>query len=116
MHCATLQALTYSPDWEDLFCALKPRITSLSRLLLHAISDDLLPENSHDTEVPRFVWFGRKGTAEWVQYDFPQPKEVHSVQVYWALRDDDANPGKLPKSWRLLYRDGNNWKQVTSPD
>jgi hypothetical protein len=82
---------------------------------LFALSDDLLPENSHDADVPRFVWFGRKGTAEWVQYDFPQPKEVHSVQVYWALHDDDANPSKLPKSWRLLYRDGNDWKEVTSP-
>ena len=81
---------------------------------LFALSDDLLPENSHDTGVPRFVWFGRKGTAEWVQYDFPQPKEVHSVQVYWALHDDDANPGKLPKSWRLLYRNDNDWKEVTS--
>jgi hypothetical protein len=81
---------------------------------LFALSDELLPENSHDTEVPRFVWFGRKGTAEWVQYDFPEPKQVHSVQVYWATHDDDANPGKLPKSWRVLYRDGNDWKEVTS--
>jgi hypothetical protein len=82
---------------------------------LFALSDDLVPENSHDAEVPRFVWFGRKGTAEWVQYDFPDPKEVHSVQVYWALHDDDNNPAKLPKSWRLLYRDGEDWKEVVSP-
>jgi hypothetical protein len=101
---------------------LVPTLASLARASasirsqgLFALSDDLLPENSHDTEVPRFVWFGRKGTTEWVQYDFPEPKQVHSIQVYWALHDDDANPGKLPKSWRLLYRDGNDWKEVTSP-
>jgi Family of unknown function (DUF5695)/F5/8 type C domain len=82
---------------------------------LFALSDDLLPENSHDESVPRFVWFGRKGTAEWVQYDFPEAKQVHSVQVYWATHDDDTNPGKLPKSWRLLYRDGDDWKEVISP-
>jgi hypothetical protein len=101
---------------------LVPTLASLARASasvrsqgLFALSDDLMPENSHDEGVPRFVWFGRKGTAEWAQYDFPQPKEVHSVQVYWALHDDDANPGKLPKSWRVLYRDGDDWKEVTSP-
>lgn len=101
---------------------LVPTLASLARPsasvrspALFALSDELLPENSHDTDVSRFVWFGRKGTAEWVQYDFPEPKQVHSVQVYWALHDDDTNPGKLPKSWRLLYRVGDDWKEVTSP-
>jgi len=103
---------------------LVPTLASLARASasvrsqgLLALSDELLPENSHDTDVPRFVWFGRKGTVEWVQYDFPEPKpkQVHSVEVYWALHDDDSNPGKLPKTWRLLYRDGDDWKEVTSP-
>ncbi len=79
---------------------------------LGLLSEDLTPENSQDSEVPRFVWFARKGTAEWVQYDFAEPKQVHSVQVYWAIHDDEKNPGKLPKSWRVLYRDGNDWKAV----
>jgi hypothetical protein len=82
---------------------------------LFALSDELLPVNSHDTDRPRFVWFGRKGTTEWVQYDFPESKQVHSAEVYWALHDDDSNPGKLPKTWRLLYRDGGDWKEVNSP-
>jgi hypothetical protein len=101
---------------------LGPTLASLARPSasvrsqgLFALGDELLPENSHDTDVPRFVWFGRKGTVEWVQYDFPEPKQAHSVQVYWALHDDDTNPGKLPKSWRLLYRDGDDWKEVISP-
>jgi Family of unknown function (DUF5695) len=101
---------------------LVPTLASLARPSasvrsqgLLALSDELLPENSHDSAVPRFVWFGRKGTTEWVQYDFLESKQVHSVQVYWALHDDDSNPGKLPKTWRLLYRDGDDWKEVTSP-
>jgi hypothetical protein len=100
---------------------LVPTLASLARASasvrsqgLLALSDELLPENSHDTDVPRFVWFGRKGTVEWVQYDFPEPKQAHSVEVYWALHDDDSNPGKLPKSWRLLYREGDDWKEVSS--
>jgi hypothetical protein len=79
---------------------------------VQTLNGEFLPESSHDTELPRFVWFGRKGTPEWVQYDFPEPKLVRSIQVYWAIHEDENYPGKLPKSWRLLYRDGENWKEV----
>ena len=79
-----------------------------------ALNDQILPETSHDAGVPRFVWFGRKGTSEWVQYDFSEPKQISSVQIYWALEEDDENPCKLPKSWRVFYRDGENWKEVSA--
>ncbi len=79
---------------------------------LFALKDDLMPANSKDQEVPRYFWYGRNGTPEWVQYDFPEPKEVHSVQVYWAIHDEDKNPGRLPKSWRVLYREADEWKEV----
>lgn len=100
---------------------LVPTIASLSRASastrgpVFALNDQLLPRNSHDHAVPRFVWFGRKGTTEWVQYDFSEPKEVHSVEVYWAVYEHEDNPDKLPKSWRVVYRDGESWKEVNSP-
>jgi Family of unknown function (DUF5695) len=101
---------------------LVPTLASLARpsaavrsQALLVLNDQPLPENSHDENVLRFAWYGRKGTAEWVQYDFPEPKQVQSVQVYWALHDNDTNPDKLPKSWRVLYRDGDDWKEVNSP-
>lgn len=102
---------------------LVPTLASLAhssssvRAPMEALSDQLLPENSHDSEVPKFVWFGRKGTSEWVQYDLPKPTEVRSVQFYWVLYDDENLPAKLPSSWKLLYRDGEAWKDVrpTSP-
>lgn len=99
---------------------LIPTLASRSRLsasvrsqAVQALNGQLLPENSRDEEVPRFFWYDRDGTSEWVQYDFPEPIEVRSIQVYWALHEEDRNPGKLPQSWRLLYRDGENWKEVS---
>lgn len=89
---------------------LVPTLASLSRPSastrgpVFALNDQLLPRNSHDPAIPRFIWFGKKGTTESVQYDFPEPKEVHSVEVYWAVHEDDNNPGKVPKSWRVFYR------------
>ena len=100
---------------------LVPTLASLShasastRGPLFALNDQLLPRNSHDQALPRMVWFGKKGTTEWVQYDFPEAREVRSVEVYWAVQEDDSNPAKLPKGWHVLCRDGENWKEVSSP-
>ena len=78
-----------------------------------ALGDDQVPAASNDTNIPRFTWWDHKGGTEWVQYDFSQPKEVFSVQVYWF---DDTGTGqcRIPKSWRLLYQDGSTWKPVSS--
>src|SRR5436190_6203558 len=99
---------------------LIPTLAARSRLsasvrsqAVQVLNGQLLPQNSRDEEVPRFFWYGRDGTSEWVQYDFPEAKEVRSIQIYWALHEEDRNPGKLPQSWRLLYRDGENWKEVS---
>jgi hypothetical protein len=76
-----------------------------------ALSDGMEPKNSSDQDIPRFTWWDHRGTTEWVQYDFLEPKEVSSVDVYWF---DDTGGGqcRVPKSWRLLYQDGGEWKSV----
>jgi hypothetical protein len=78
---------------------------------LDALCDELAPENSADQSVPRFSWWPHRGTPEWVQYDFPTPRAVSVVSVYWF---DDTGMGqcRVPKSWRLLYKDGEAWKPV----
>jgi hypothetical protein len=77
--------------------------SSIGTPAVQALADELLPLNSHDAEAPRFVWLGRKGTAEWVEYDFPEPKEVHSIQLYWALSDDQDVPvSRIPVSSRTV--------------
>jgi len=78
-----------------------------------ALSDMLLPQNSNDQGIPRFTWWPRKGTTEWVQYDFDKPKNISSTEVYWF--DDTGGGGcRTPKSWRLMYKDGDQWKEVTN--
>ena len=60
-----------------------------------------------------FDWWPTKGTTEWVEYTFQKPATVSEVQVYWF---DDTNQGevRVPASWRILYRDGDEWKPVTA--
>jgi hypothetical protein len=80
---------------------------------LTALSDQLVPRNSNDREIPRFTWWPRRGSAEWVQYNFDKPARVGGVAVYWF---DDTGRGqcRVPKSWRLTYPDGNGWRPVNA--
>lgn len=76
-----------------------------------AVNDLLAPESSIDHEVPYFHWWPHKGTTEWLQYDFKEPKEVSAVEVYWF---DDTGMGecRVPKSWRVLFLQNGKWQPV----
>jgi len=78
-----------------------------------ALSDKILPRSSNDHSIQRMTFWPRKGTKEWVQYDFEKPKRISGSAVYFF--DDTGGGGcRIPKSWRLLYKDGNNFKQVSN--
>ncbi|MHB8865124.1 MAG: beta-L-arabinofuranosidase domain-containing protein [Pirellulaceae bacterium] len=80
---------------------------------LRALSDEIVPKNSIDQGIPRMTWWDHKGTAEWVQYEFSDPRQVSGVGVYWF--EDAATGGgcRVPASWSLEYRvaDG-SWQEV----
>jgi hypothetical protein len=82
---------------------------------LDALSDGVAPENSGDETIPRMTWWDHRGTAEWVQYDFPAPKKISGSAVYWF---DDTGHGecRVPKSWRLLYKSDDMWVPVSAAD
>lgn len=82
---------------------------------ISAMSDQAEPANSNDHSIPRFTWWDHKGTAEWIQYDFDQPTQVSAVEIYWF---DDTGRGacRVPQSWKLLSRDGQQWKPVETQD
>ena len=79
---------------------------------VEALCDDVVPGSSEDRGIPRFTFWPRQGTTEWVRYDFEQPRKVSGVEVYWF--DDTAVGGGcgLPASWRVLTRQGDQWKPV----
>jgi hypothetical protein len=81
---------------------------------LDALSDGLEPSSSDDHDIPRMTWWDHRGTPEWVQYDFPAPKQIRGAEVYWF---DDTGEGecRVPQSWRLLYKSGDVWTQVNVP-
>ncbi len=80
-----------------------------------ALHDGLVPQNSNDHSIPRWTAWDHKGTTEWVQYTFPQPRKVSWCEVYWF--DDEPSGGgcRVPQSWRVLWWDGKQWREVPNP-
>jgi hypothetical protein len=81
-----------------------------ARLDPRGINDGEEPSSSHDSN-SYFDWWPKKGSTEWVEYAFQKPTTVSEVEVYWF---DDTGIGevRVPQSWQVLYKDGNEWKPI----
>ena len=102
--------------------ALPPSLASRSLVksstetpALGAINDRLVPRNAEDKSVPYFHWWPKHGGTEWMEYQLPERTRVSQASVYWY---DDAPWGgcRVPKAWRILYREGGQWKPVAGAD
>jgi hypothetical protein len=80
-----------------------------------AVLDGLVPANSADRSIPRFVWGpgtgGRGEAGRWIEYRYPEPRTIGSAEVYWAA-DADGSGCTLPASWQIVWWDGSAWKPV----
>ena len=86
--------------------AFTSKVAASDKRRADAVNDQFEPRSSIDHTIPFLHWWPRK-----VQYDFKKEETVSQAQVYWF---DDTGEGecRLPKSWRVLYRDGDAWKPV----
>jgi DUF1680 family protein len=78
-----------------------------------AMNDGVAPKNSSDETRRRFTWWDRRGTDEWVQYEFDEPRRIGGTSIYWW---DDSRLGRhcaAPLSWRLVFRKSDGtWEPV----
>jgi len=95
-----------------------PTIASTSELTashktrtLMALNDQMEPKNSNDQSIIFYHWWPLKDTVQWVQYDFKKTETVSSSKVYW-FEDSPFGDCRLPASWRLLYKKGDEWVPV----
>jgi hypothetical protein len=80
---------------------------------INAVSDGTLPKSSNDQSVPRFTWWNHLGTREWITWSFDKPRQVAGCELYW-FDDTGAGQCRVPASWRLFYRSGRKWKDVSN--
>ncbi|HEY3853214.1 MAG TPA: glycoside hydrolase family 127 protein [Verrucomicrobiae bacterium] len=95
-----------------------PTIASLSKATsspggknLISLNDLAVPTSSSDSENTFFDWWPHKGENAWVEYTFSKKATVSTTSVYWF---DDTGTGecRVPQSWRILYKNGDQWKPV----
>ena len=75
------------------------------------VRDGEEPRRSNDIPLRSCHWWNHLGGTEWIQYVWEQPQSLMGCRIFWF---DDTGRGacRLPKSARLLWRDGNEWKPV----
>lgn len=115
------EMIVWIPETESAARPLPlPTIASTSKVTAsvakntHAINDGEAPQFSKDRNpYGDFDWAPSKGTSEWVEYTFAKPVKISATSVYWIDNSGRLNGDcKIPKSWRVLYRDGDQWKPV----
>lgn len=78
-----------------------------------SLTDGLVPKDENDRSISYYQWWPKKGTTEWVIYEFPETQSIGSSTVYWY--DDSPWGGcRVPKNWKIYYKDASgNWQPVT---
>jgi uncharacterized protein len=90
--------------------ATTSKVTASGRKNPRAVNDGEEPAASNDSSF-YLDWWPTKGATEWIEYAFKAPATVSASDVYWF---DDTGRGevRVPQGWRLLYKDGPDWKPV----
>jgi hypothetical protein len=76
-----------------------------------AVYDGVDPLSSADESSLYFRMRPPVGQPAWVEYEFKKPVTLTASDVYFA---DDRRFCRLPASWRLVYKDGTEWKPVAA--
>ncbi len=76
-----------------------------------AVNDQSEPVDAFDGSTPFLRLIPVVGSPAWIQYDFKESETVSSAEVFWL---DDHRFCRVPDSWRILYKDGVEWKPVAN--
>lgn len=81
------------------------------------LNDGFDPKNSGDTDKSYFYWWQKKGSDEWVEYNFSEPVSISQSSVYWLNMDHYDGNYRVPESWSLQVKNSKgNWENVKTTD
>jgi uncharacterized protein len=98
------------------------KVTTSGRKSPDPVKDGEEPAASNDS-TSYFDWWPQgttpagpqRVTNGWMEYAFEKPVAVSESQLYWF--DDTGRGGvRVPAKWRLLYKDGDQWKPVETAE
>lgn len=97
----------------------QPEATIASRarsVNAYGVNDQWEPKSSADISKPYHYWWLKKGVDVELEYAFDKPETVQNVQVYWLSFDHYDGNYRVPESWKLFYKAGEEWKEVETDD
>lgn len=84
-----------------------------------AMFDGKVGKSSSDARLPHFTTYSfggaEHGKPQWVRRNFNPPLTVSECAVYWFDETPTKGEVRLPKSWRVTYLSGKEWKEVENP-
>jgi hypothetical protein len=78
---------------------------------LGAVYDGAEPIGSADESSLYFRVRPAAGEPAWIEYELRRATGISTAQVYFF---DDRRFCRLPASWRILYKEGEQWKPVAN--
>jgi DUF1680 family protein len=105
----TTEASARPAPWPTI--AMTGRVTASVEGNTRPIHDGEEPQSSNDP-ASYFGFLPKRGTVEWVELSFENPTSVSQTSVYWFEDMVHGHQARVPASWRLLYRDGEQWQPV----
>jgi DUF1680 family protein len=82
-----------------------------NKRMLKGLNDQYDPASSADASASYLHWWPKNNSTEYVQYDFDKEYTVSESKVYWY--DDGPFGGcRIPLSWKIYYKKGNDWIPV----
>ncbi len=87
--------------------------SALIEIKVDGVNDQWEPKSSADTSKPYYYWWLREGSEESLAYDFDKAYTVDGVEVYWLAFDHYDVVYHAPASWKLYYKTGDDWAEVT---
>ena len=84
--------------------------------IIKTLTDPRDPKNSDDSSVGMFLMYNRSnfGGKAWIRMPFPEVRSVSRVRTYWWTEHYASGGIRPPASWRIYYKDGNDWKPVSN--
>jgi uncharacterized protein len=113
------QMMVWLPDTEASAHPLNPpnvttnaKVTTDGKKNPNPVKDEDEPSSSADSSSYFDWWTGDLSfRTGWMEYSFEKPSKVSECDLYWF--DDTGRGGvRVPASWRILYKDGSEWKAV----
>lgn len=80
----------------------------------YGVNDQWEPASSSDTSKPYHYWWLRRGVNVTLAYHFEKPETVNKIQVYWLDFEHYDGNFRVPKTWKLYYKNNNKWEEVVA--